>query len=226
MIVFDIETGPLDEATILANTPAFDKADVKLGNLADPEKIARKLEDAEREHRLEAIGKASLSPLTGCVVAIGYMGVGEAPDPPRIAGAFREGRGGLTELEMLDEFWRVYSWAREGKKALVGFNSHSFDVPFLVRRSWIVGSLVPPNLTYRNRYFNPPLLDLREMWSCGEFQAKGSLDSICRACGLGQKNGEGKDFVRLWNEDPPRAIEYLQNDLQMTSKLALRMGVG
>ena len=37
--IFDIETKPDSEESILANAKPFDKSDVKLGNLKDPDKI-------------------------------------------------------------------------------------------------------------------------------------------------------------------------------------------
>ena len=42
-IVFDIETGPLAESELAAMVPAFDPAEVKTGNIKDPEKVAAKI---------------------------------------------------------------------------------------------------------------------------------------------------------------------------------------
>ena len=53
--------------------PAFDPAEVKTGNIKDPEKVAAKIAEAEANHRRDFIDRAALDPLTGRVVAIGLM---------------------------------------------------------------------------------------------------------------------------------------------------------
>ncbi len=63
-IVFDIETGPLPESELVALVPPFDPAEVKTGNIKDPEKIAAKIAEAEANHRCDFFDKAALDPLT------------------------------------------------------------------------------------------------------------------------------------------------------------------
>ena len=72
-IIYDIETGPLPEADLAALLPPFDPADIKTGNLKDPEKIAAKLAEAEMNHRRDFCEKSALDPLTGRVVAVGLL---------------------------------------------------------------------------------------------------------------------------------------------------------
>ena len=47
-IHFDIETGPLSEAELAVMVPPFDAAEVKTGNLKDPDKIAAKVAEERR----------------------------------------------------------------------------------------------------------------------------------------------------------------------------------
>ena len=70
-ILFDIETAPLPESELAALVPPFDPAEVRTGNLKDPDKIAAKLAEAEANHRRDFIERAALDPLTGRVLAIG-----------------------------------------------------------------------------------------------------------------------------------------------------------
>jgi hypothetical protein len=69
------------------------------------------------------------------------------------------------------------------------------------------------------------VIDLRDIWQLGDRQARGSLDSISKHLGVGAKNGEGKDFARLWQTDRKQAEAYLQNDLVLTAKVADALGI-
>src|SRR6185503_14813798 len=72
-IFFDIETGPLPESELAALLPPFDPAEVKTGNIKDPEKIAAKIAEAEANHKRDFMEKAALDPMSGRVVAIGLL---------------------------------------------------------------------------------------------------------------------------------------------------------
>ena len=72
-ILFDIETGPLPESELAGLLPPFDPAEVKTGNIKDPEKIAAKIAEAESNHKRDFIEKAALDPLSGRVIAIGLL---------------------------------------------------------------------------------------------------------------------------------------------------------
>ena len=61
-IFFDVETGALPESEIAAIMPPFDPAEVKTGNLKDPDKIAAKLAEAEANHRRDFFERAALDP--------------------------------------------------------------------------------------------------------------------------------------------------------------------
>jgi uncharacterized protein YprB with RNaseH-like and TPR domain len=124
----------------------------------------------------------------------------------------------------LAEFWSA--WRSESAKGaqFVGFNIFQFDLPFLLRRSWKHRVPVPLGLR-RGRYWNDNLGDLRELWQLGDRQARGSLDSIAKHLGVGEKNGDGKDFATLWKEDRANAVAYLRNDLELTAKIAEALGI-
>lgn len=107
---------------------------------------------------------------------------------------------------------------------MVGFNICSFDLPFLIRRSWKHGVPVPFGIR-RGRYWGEQVIDLRELWQLGDRQARGSLDAIARHLGVGAKNGDGKEFAALWQRDRPKAEAYLRNDLDMTARVAGALGV-
>jgi hypothetical protein len=214
-LFFDIETGPLPDGELAALIPPFDRSEVKVGNLG-PEKAAQKILEAEQRHWQEFHDHAALDPLTGQVLAIGmlYADSGEAVviEP------------GDDEAGMLREFWGRCRGEQGRVHQLVGFNICQFDLPFLFRRSW--KHRVPVPFGYRRgRYWSDQVVDLREIWQAGDRQARGSLDSIARHLGVGQKNGNGQHFAQLWQEDPLAALQYLHNDLRLTYKVAEAMGV-
>jgi DNA polymerase elongation subunit (family B) len=205
MIYFDIETGPLPDAELLTQ---FDPLDVAIGNLKDPEKIRAKI-DAARESFFE---KAALDPLTGRVLAIGYLSERETTI-----------LANEDEESLLAEWWHVVRGRMGTTNHLVGFNSHSFDWPFLIRRSWKYG-LPVPDLRWKGRWVEQ-LIDLRDIWQLGDRQASGSLDKIARHLGLGGKNGDGALFYKLWATDRNAAMTYLRRDVELTAQVGERLGV-
>lgn len=259
-IVIDIETMALDEATIRERSRPFeppphpgefDRSSVKIGNLKDPYKIDSKIFAARDEHeqkvrdyaenvsKAEAeywsniIDRAALSPLLGRVVAIGigfsdglnhYLALNDAAD--------------TNEAGMLAEFWNEFygpCW-RLGY-SIIGHNIHEFDIPFLVKRSWMLGVEMPEVIT-RGRYLDDQIVDTCKVWQVGSRSGDYiKLDALGKALGLGGKldevdaNGEkigGKDFARLYFgtvEERGLAMDYLEADVELTRKVAERLGL-
>jgi hypothetical protein len=240
-IVFDIETGPLPETELLAMLPAFDPAEVKTGNIKDPEKVAAKIAEAEANHRRDFVERAALDPLTGRVVAIGVMTFdARGEDGPDFKAGQFSILGHEDEAQTLREFWELTRGDMGRMHPMIGFNIFTFDLPFLFRRSWKHRIAVPFGLR-RGRYWGDQLVDLRDTWQLGDRQARGSLDSIARHLGVGAKcvpvaapqaNGPlsgkqitGADFAGLWKNDRTSAEAYLRNDLELTAKVADALGV-
>lgn len=206
MTYYDIETGPLPR-TELEKLHPFDPESVKFGNTKDPEKRQVKLVEAQVNHLKDLEDKGALSPLTGVVLAIGILTKDE--DPVILTG---------EEPDILAEFWQRFHASND---YWVGFNSHSFDLPFVVKRSWKHSLHV--HGVRKGRYWNDRFIDLRDDWQMGDRQAKGSLDAIARHLGIEGKNGQGKDFARMFQLNPEKAIDYLKNDLRMTQEIHERM---
>lgn len=230
MIVFDIETGGLPEDVLRQSMPPFDESEVKCGNLKDPEKIAAKIAEARQAYEQEYIERAALSPLTGQVLVIGYHSTDTGIT---ILDAGEREDGG--EVELLSNFWRRYQKSRQEKRPLVGHNIAGFDVPFIVRRSWLLGLNVPATVFERGRYLDSLVfVDTMQLWQCGTRDQWVRLDVLSKAFGGSGKpqdaNGEqitGGQFSGLWRNPETRkqAEAYLLNDLQMTAAVAARMGL-
>jgi DNA polymerase elongation subunit (family B) len=207
-IFFDIETGPLPEREFAEMVPPFDRAGVKVGNSKDPEKIAAKRAEAEANYRRECMEGAALDSLTGRVLAIGLLSE---------HGEFHV-IGQEDEEATLREFWTVCQGEPRANR-MIGFNSRAFDLPFLIRRSFKHRVGIPCGIRC-GRFWAEEMVDLREEWQLGDRQARGSLDAIAKYLGVGQKNGHGEDFARLWKENRDRAVEYLRRDVEPTAKIA------
>jgi hypothetical protein len=205
-IIFDIETGPLSDEHLDRIAPEFEAP----SNYKDEEKIAASI----REQKVRWKEKAALSPLTGRVICIGVREAGGAT-------IILDGDGDEARLLVA---WRelVESYGHAG--LFVGFNIFGFDLPFLVRRAWHYG-IAPCVRSGLNLRRLENWTDLREVWQLGDRQAEGSLNAIARFFGIGAKSGSGKDFAALWGSDRAAATAYLQNDLNLTHAIGVRMGV-
>ena len=244
MPVFDIETGPRIDIDLSSLVEPFDESEVKTGNLKDPEKIAAKIEEARAAHVANAISKAALSPRTGCVLAIGLkssrgvkclsVDLVADNDPAKI---------NEEESTLLSEWWSACSvWKSSGRKLIA--HHISFDLPFLIRRSWILGVPVPA-WVLSGRYRPDCFIDTEERWLCrNRFgYEKSNLDFVASAFGIeGKYKPEpmtlpGDDhpsqlggatfhrFFRAGGEYQEQALAYLVRDLDVTYEVALRMGL-
>lgn len=245
MIIFDIETGPLPDELLAARVAPFvglphpgefDMTTVKTGNIKDPAKIKEKIDAAREAHEASvrryesdlaaardawwsaAKSSAALSPLTGRVLAVGYF----STDTGRTILDVDDDESG-----MLGRFWGQYTKAKQAGRKMVGHNIHGFDVPFLARRAWMIGYDIPAGVLDRGKWLDTTtFVDTMQLWGFGNRDAV-KLDTLARAMGAGGKpeGVDGSMFSELLKTDPAKAREYLANDLQMTAKVAARMGV-
>jgi DNA polymerase elongation subunit (family B) len=210
-LVFDIETAPLDAVELESMIPAFDESEVKTGNIKDPTKIQEKIESERQKHRQQFIDDAALDATTGKVLAIGVSLKGEK--------IILHGE----ERDILKKFWDM-AQEQVGSGFLIGFNCNSFDLPFLYRRSWKHGIATAAGLR-RGRYFADCVVDLREVWQLGDRQARGSLATVSKHLGIGEKSGDGAQFAKLWETDRAAAEKYMLNDIELTEKMAKKFSI-
>lgn len=252
MIFFDIETeglplevlkqklAPFDPSSLKGLvTGEFDPSSVKLGNMKDQAKIDEKIAAAKAKHE-EAVAKsdqmiaegeqaywdgiverAALSATTGKVLVIGFYD----DDSDKVTALAETDQ--VNEAAVLRSFWQLAEDAIKNNQRMCGLNIFAFDLPFLIRRSWILDVDVPASIVSGDKYvkWNPIFLDLRERWQLGDRQAKSSFDELGRAFGTGGKPDgvNGGDFARLWRDDRETAKQYLINDLKQPAQWALRM---
>ncbi len=246
MLIWDKETGPEPKDVIRERMPPykpdpppgpFDPYAVKLGNLKDEAKKATKVEAARLTHAKAVAGyeadvkagetgywakiidRAALSPVTGRILAIGYLSTDCKQQ------LLDHGR---PEREMLVAFWEIMKEPIAKSILCVGHNIFGFDIVFAVQRSFMLSVEVPEMMrdpyAYR-RYF----ADTMRIWTQG---AKGKdafikLDVLAKLLGVGAKpdDMDGGMFAEVYQTDQEKALAYLANDLDMTRAVAERMGL-
>jgi hypothetical protein len=205
--IFDIETGPRPREQIAELCPVFEAP----ATYKDPEKIAAAIQAKEAAWYQDA----ALSAITGRVLAIGYL---EATTG--FIGIHASG----DEATDITAFWRMIAPTGYIQAELVGFNSNSFDLPFLVRRSWALG-ITPPGELLTGRWLPSQCRDVLDVWRVGDRTERISLDRLARYLGLPGKTGSGADFAGLWAMDPTAALDYLAHDLRLTHAVACKLGL-
>lgn len=245
-LVFDIETGPSpwEEIGQFFEEPKklgeFDPASVKYGNAKDEAKRAAIYEkargkyvealrnwDAELERaKADFLDKAALSPITGQVLAIGYCRLQLNATEP---GGVLIKVDSRPEQDLLRQFWAVYDKYQANRGRVIGHNVFGFDLPFIARRCWRHGIAVPESAIMQKGW-NGIFADTMKQWGCAIYGERVSLDTLARYFAIGGKPDgvTGADFGRLWNgteEEKAKAIDYLRNDLELTWKVAEKMGM-
>lgn len=227
-VIFDIETEGASTLEFIQEIyppyPQFVPEGVKCGNLKTEEEREAKIEAARLDHAAQEeahwavkLEKAALSAETGRVVTIGYLPVGASDDSAYLDDA------GFDEERLLRRFWAGYEKVCGNRGRLVGWNSNGFDIPYVIKRSWIVGVPVPSSV-FRGRWISDAFLDLMQVWSVHEFKRFAKLDACARVLGLGNKTEQaccGAEFAK-WYRDPERheeAKRYGLLDLTLTRQI-------
>lgn len=163
----------------------------------DMEKYEKATEDERRQ---------MLSPIDSKIVAIGIR---------------RNGTdaifAGEDEKKLLKGFWAEWKAAREGGAFIVGFNLLSFDLPFLVTRSFIHNVAISP-------FSLKSVIDLRDKLSVyRRGRTRGRLKEFAALIGMGDSGMDGSKIAELCKAGDIKAItDYLRHDLLITDEIFKR----
>ena len=206
-LIYDIETGPLPDDEILRVMGEFDPDSVKIGNRG-PDKAEEYIEEKRASYLDDLRDKAALSPLTGEVLCIGLWSKGP--------GAY-VWPSDSDEFCLLLDFWHAVS----KDTVTLGFNNRRFDLPFLIKRSWLFRIELDDLTTVIGSQ-----IDLLQRWQCGDNQASVNLDTMARfLLGHGKLDDfDAKYFYKYWAEEREKAIEYVRRDVEITAKCAEVLG--
>jgi len=218
-LFFDCETGPRpeEELKLLYHEKTLDEFATTCDKRWKPETVAEKFEQYRKTAWDDFVGRAALSATTGRVLLIGVLNNG---------GFHGFGKDG--ESANLAMFWDLVTDSLSLKIRIIGHNSNSFDLPFLSRRSWLLGVPIPREVR-QGRYWNPLFIDTMEAWQFGAREYT-SLNDIGKFFGVGQKTEGicGGDFAKFWfgtPEERKTALEYNETDLRLTAAIAAKMGL-
>lgn len=219
-IIVDIETLALPDEVILKNAPEWNEEEARTRvpkNYKKEEAINGWLEEDRAGYRANLLEKAALNPETATVAVIGIF-----KDDTAKSDSNNSNEGLLIEYVFREMSIEIRTAGR-----VLGWNILGFDLPFLIRRAWILGIKVPHHV------YNPLMrypvsegvVDMMDRWKGGNWKAPHtSLNNALKAVGLPGKP-DGKEFASLWREDRKKALAYNEAELKSQAELYRRMGV-
>jgi uncharacterized protein YprB with RNaseH-like and TPR domain len=152
--------------------------------------------------------KKKLNPIDSKIVAIGLM----SADATWV-------QSGDDEAALLREMWMRWDAFRRANPGapIVGFNHASFDMPFVVTRSFLNNVPIIPFSTRQ-------LVDIRHKLAAYAYgEQRGKLKELAELTGFKTLDVDGSDVTRLWEEDREKLEEYLTRDLEITRALYERL---
>jgi hypothetical protein len=222
-VVFDIETsGFMPEE--------FDSAQIDyLMKGAEKEETDEK----RQQMRDELIKQLNLWPLTARVVAIALLNV-ESGNGISLYVAEQESETekkdgdktylyiGGDEKKIVEKFWEYITHFDD----FITFNGRSFDCPFLMLRSALLGVRPTRDLMMGTRYQTPHHVDLLEELTYHGTTRKFNLDFYCKSFGIESPKSHGitgydiNDYFRAkrFNE----IAEYCLGDVKATAQLYVK----
>lgn len=205
---FDLESAPLPDDQLAKVKPVFEP----YKNIRDPDKIAANIAEQERKWKEDA----ALDATTGKVVVIGVYEKQFECNPPYLNPLGTD----LPEQDILAGFWQWCDEQLVSGTSVVGFDIFRFDLPFLIRRSWILGVRVPSSIRQYNRHrwdWHERFVDLARVWNLNVPGDHISLNTLAKSLGVGSKDETiGPKFYEVWATDRQKALDYIWNDLELT----------
>ena len=232
-VAFDIETEALDREWIVSLTKpykTFAPERIKTGDCKTPEAAAAKIDLAKAKHDQEeqayfnhAVERGALTPETGRVISIGFWG---ARDKPQLLlpHLFQQTDPDEIERRMLEAFWSRWQGLLDDLGLLLSWNGAGFDLPFLIRRSWILGVPIP-RWVRRGKFYHDSHVDLMQTWVGHVPNQFVKLDLAARVLKVGNKSeqevsgGQFAVYYRAGGEKRDLAIKYALKDLELTGRV-------
>lgn len=204
-MAFDLET--IANQQVLAS---LGPAEAKVGNLKDPEKIAAKTAEAEKERR----AKAGLNPHHNRIAVFGWC------DGESSGHLILEDETDEAERKLIVGAWEILA----GYDRFVTFNGDAFDIPIMRLHSLFLK--VRPGVRFDTRRYTTSgnHIDLRAVLTNWSPMAPGNFDFFCNRI-LGQGEGKKEQMDGSWVQDywdvgmRKEVGEYGQDDAEKTWRL-------
>lgn len=218
-MAWDIETCPTDEA-MMEGYPEADRPPP--GNYSKPDTIAQWREKDRKDWETARIKEYSLSPRTGRIVALSLNYRGQEAINLTALDANDEKALIESALTLMTDKTRV--------DCLVGFNSRTFDWPFLIVRMFYHRISPYQFVDDRRRWvelierYSATNLDVRDMVTFGDPRAKGTLDQWAQWAGASAKPTRGEDiYPMVLAGDAVGIAAHCQGDAKRTGVLFERV---
>lgn len=180
-IAFDLET--IANQDVLARLPS---AKAAVGNLKDPEKIAAKQAEAEKDRR----AKAGLNPHHNRIAVFGWA---NGDDSGHL---LLDDETDEAERQLIMKAWDILA----GYDRFATFNGDSFDIPIMRLHSLFLK--VRPGVRFDTRRYTTTgnHIDLRAVLTNWSPMAPGNFDLFCKLI-LGADEGKAEQMDGSWVQD-------------------------
>lgn len=133
------------------------------------------------------------------------------------------------ESVLLTEWWSKVQSLCIGRTPIFSLNCTTFDLPYLVWRSWSLGVDVPGSVISwmgHKCIWSPLFVDMSVAASLGTDKLH-DLSDVAVVLGMGQPDDvhTRETFAALWKRDQARAIKWLVNNARQPLEWASRMGM-
>lgn len=209
-LTFDLETRALPEGELLLRfNPVFEPK----RTLVDPNKIKADVLAKRQDWLDESTKRAERSQ----ILALGFT---------------TDGGETITCLHgenEIDAILRPFISVLETHPVLEvsGFNILDFDLPFF-RRRCLINRIPFPFYDASNKWhpWTFKTFDAMVDWQSGNRRDPFiSLDTLAKALGIEGKSGDWREFVKLYETDREKALDYVRSDVRTTAKVVEAMRV-
>lgn len=218
-IYFDIETIPCQLAGIKEELAAAVTAPAQFKK---PESIAEWLRDNREAEAEQAWLKTSFDGGLGQICCIGWAIDDGAPMSRNVTSS-----DSAEEADMLRNWFHSLTSARHiaDRQVFIGHNSNGFDIPFIWKRSIVLGVKPPIWFPRDPKPWAESTFDTMISWNGIGAKAGGSMDRICKILGIPGK--EGMDGSQVWpafqEGRHDEIAAYCRDDVARTRAMHLRM---
>ena len=212
-LYWDIETSPK------AGSPADYIEKVKApASYKKQESIDKWIEQNAESASEEMHRKTSINPEDGSILCIAYA----IDDKPVEVLTVKEAFNDLAEAEVLVDFFNMIDTLNE--PVFIGHNLKGFDLPFVMKRSMILG-YPPPRPLHEawSRRYSDIVYDTMEKWSgWGKFIGQTRLGEVLKIDHTDLMTG-AEVYDKIYDGKIDDVAEYCKGDVEFVRKIYRKM---